>query len=73
MKQMTLYGWNRGMRKISVTKLLQEQLGYSLSEAKSVTDAILGDREISLSCDDDKCEPLAESLRGLGVRVSVIR
>jgi len=41
--------------------------------AKLVTDAILADREISLPCDEDKCEALAERLRELGVRVSVVR
>lgn len=71
MKQITLHGANSGILKLSVTKLLQERLEYSLSRAKSVTDAILKGQEVTLPCDDAEAELLAEDLRILGARVSI--
>jgi hypothetical protein len=41
MKTIGVSGWNPGFKKVSCTKLLQEKAGYSLSQAKATTDAIL--------------------------------
>lgn len=41
MKTKVVSGWNPGFKKVSCTRLLQEKAGYSLSQAKATTDAIL--------------------------------
>jgi hypothetical protein len=55
-------GWNDGFKKVEFTKLLKDELGYSLSLAKSVTDRIV-----------DKCRVellVSESVHGRFTRLS---
>jgi hypothetical protein len=73
MKKMTLSRANHGLRKIPLTKLLQQEFGYSLSKAKSITDAVLENETVTLHCDDERCELLAQKLRELNVKISVDR
>ncbi|MEO8074554.1 MAG: hypothetical protein ABI686_15060 [Acidobacteriota bacterium] len=41
MAKVLFKGWNNGLKKISLTKLLQEKANLSLKEAKSKTDFLL--------------------------------
>jgi len=71
MKRLVLQGWKIGFAKVSLTKLLRDELGYSLSEAKGITDAILENKEIRLPCQDQQAETTVAKLREIGVNVSV--
>jgi ribosomal protein L7/L12 len=71
MSELVLQGWKTGFLKVSLTKLLRDELGYSLSEAKAVTDAILENREIRVPCQDQQVENTVAKLRKIGVNVSV--
>jgi len=39
MSIVVIIGWNVGFQKVEFTKMLKSKLGYSLTEAKAVTDA----------------------------------
>ncbi len=41
MTELHIVGWREGLQKISMTRLLKEQAGLRLSEAKSCTDRFL--------------------------------
>jgi hypothetical protein len=49
MTTIRLVEWKPGLRKISLTKLLQRQLGVSLSVAKHAVDELLEGRQVSLT------------------------
>lgn len=68
MKKVILCGWDVGFRKIGLTKLLRQSTGLSLSEAKSITDAVLRDQSVTISVPAEEFESVASELRGLGVR-----
>ena len=71
MSELILQGWKIGFSKVSLTKLLRHELGYSLSEAKAVTDAILENREVRVPCQNQHMESTVRKLRKIGVNVSV--
>lgn len=71
MSELVLQGWKIGFAKISLTKLLRDEFGYSLSEAKAITDAILENKEIRLPYHGQQSEDLVAKLREIGVNVSV--
>jgi hypothetical protein len=48
MNTIRITGWKAGLRKISLTKLLQQQ-GLSLGDAKRIVDDILDGREVLLT------------------------
>lgn len=67
MTKIRLTGWQTGMQKISLTKLLQAEAGLPLPDAKRVVDDILERRSVSVdvSCDRDAGQ-LVVTMRGLG-------
>jgi hypothetical protein len=67
MKKMTLSGWHVGFDKIGLTKLLRNELGYSLGHAKSVTDAVLEGQPVTLELGDNRIEKMTSMLDKLGV------
>jgi hypothetical protein len=71
MSELVLQGWKIGFAKVSLTKLLRDEFGYSLSEAKAITDAILENKEIRLPCHGQQSEDVVAKLREIGVNVSV--
>jgi ribosomal protein L7/L12 len=63
-------GWNEGFNKVSFTKLLQQEMGASLSTAKDMTDRILEGKPVTVNVvekDADRIASLAEE-RGAIVR-----
>jgi ribosomal protein L7/L12 len=67
MTNIKLTGWQVGMRKISLTKLLQDKGGLSLANAKRVVDDILDGREVSLQLPaGEDANAVAAALRDLG-------
>lgn len=67
MNEITLKSYEPGMRKISLTKLLQARLALPLSAAKGAVDALLEGRMVKLSVPDGvDVKALAEEVRQLG-------
>lgn len=59
-------GWSPGFDKIRMNKLLREQLGYSLGDAKSAVDEILRNRPIHLTIAAESLEKLLSELVKIG-------
>ena len=64
-------GWNVGFQKVKFTFLLQARLGYSLSRAKHVTDAVLANNDVELQVEEEQGEALVSSMKDLGARCAV--
>jgi hypothetical protein len=47
-------GWEKGLQKISLTKLLQEGAGKNLPEAKSMVDALLEGKSFEVRFENDE-------------------
>jgi len=71
MRELVVHGWKIGFAKVSMTKLLCDEFGYSLSEAKAATDAILDNKQIKLPCRTQQQESTLAKLRELGVDASL--
>jgi hypothetical protein len=71
MKRVMVCGWKVGLRKIDLTKLLRETMGYSLAEGKAVTDAIVYNQPVTLDVRDEQMEALISGLTRLGVKFTV--
>ncbi len=73
LKHLVINGWNLGTNKIQLTNTLRAEFGYSLSEAKAITDQIVDNREIRVPFDREG--PVAENfvgrLREIGAKVSI--
>jgi hypothetical protein len=65
-----IYGWNLGFQKVEFTKMLENDLGYSLSEAKSATDAILNNQRVLLRVGKADVEVLLSKLNELGAKLT---
>ena len=66
MKVLTLVSAQRGIRKISLTKLLQARLSLRLSVAKAAVDDLLEGRTVRLSVPDGvDANGLAQEIRQL--------
>lgn len=50
-----LTGWKVGLMKISLTKLIQRESGYSISKAKQCTDDLLIGKIVELLLPDEDC------------------
>jgi hypothetical protein len=58
-------GWNEGFNKIAFTKMLQQELGFSLGMAKNKTDQVLEGRPLAIdvaSADSNRISLLAQQL-----------
>lgn len=74
MAQVQITGWREGLRKVSMTRALQEHAGLGLGAAKSVTDAILDGEVVDVPCASEEiATALADRLAGLGAIVEVAR
>jgi ribosomal protein L7/L12 len=74
MALLRIIGWKEGLKKVSMTKLLQERLGLSLSHAKKITDDVLDGKTIFLNIEDEKtAESLAENLFKIDAIVKIER
>jgi hypothetical protein len=72
MPQVVITGWNQGLRKISMTRAIQEHSGLTLSAAKAVTDAVLEGQTVALSVPDaGTAAALARELSSLGAMCHV--
>jgi hypothetical protein len=64
-----VFGWDVDFQKVAFTKLLKSDLGYSLSEAKSATDAVVNNQRIVLKVGEAGVDGLLSKLNELGAKV----
>lgn len=67
MASILLKTWTPGFNKVGLTLLLQEKLGYSLKQAKMVTDTVLDKRSIVIEVPDEYMAEIAQHLEQIGV------
>lgn len=65
MERITVVGWRPGLDKIALNRLLRDECGYSLGDAKKVVDKILENQEIDLAVQDSAS--ILHRLEELGV------
>ena len=74
MSAIRISGWQPGMRKISVTKFLQEEVGLGVREAKAMVDVVLEGREVEIDlAPGDDADAVTASIRELGAICEVRR
>lgn len=67
----TVSGWEPGLRKISLTKLLQLSGGKDLGEAKAMVDALLEGRSFEINFhDEEAARTFAGQARTLGAQAA---
>lgn len=66
-----VFGWEGGFQKVEFAKLLKSHLGYSLSEAKSATDAVLNKQRIVLKIGEAGVDELLSKLNELGAKFAL--
>ena len=64
MREIILTGWNPGLNKVALSKLLRDQAGMSLGDAKSAVDSILEEQPVNIRIESDELAErfLAEAL-----------
>jgi hypothetical protein len=67
-KAIFIHGWMKGFQKVEFTTMLRRELGYPLSKAKSITDAILANEPLELPVPEDNHEPLLKLITALGAK-----
>jgi ribosomal protein L7/L12 len=63
MKRVVVCGGKLNFNKIGFTKFLRAEFGYSLSEAKGMTDGLLNHRSVIFEIADDQLEELRADFR----------
>lgn len=71
LRNVEVFGWKVDFQKVEFTKLLKSELGYSLSEAKSATDAVLNNERIILKVGDTGFDDLLSKLNELGAKFAL--
>ena len=66
MSSIVVTGWKPGFDKVGMNRLLREQFGYSLGEAKHAVDEMLENREVRLTLAAETLEKLTRELEKLG-------
>lgn len=67
MPQLRLIGWRPGLNKVGLTRVLQSELGLSLSQAKRATDQVLQGEAVSLPVSDRQtADRAAQRVTALG-------
>ena len=72
MKTLKIYGWNEGFNKVQMTKLLCEQGGLKLLDAKKATDEILEGKEVQLSFEKKLAMDIMRQATNLGAKCDMI-
>ena len=72
MPKLSIIGWNDGLQKVSMTKILRSKSGLGLKESKAVTDAVLDGEVIDLEIEDSEiAKELAAELTKIGAIVKI--
>lgn len=67
-RTIVISGWELGFQKVKFTELLRYALGYSLSEAKARTDAVLNNHQVEIDFEESKSSELLAKVRALGAK-----
>jgi hypothetical protein len=68
-KILTISGWKVGFQKVEFTKMLQRELGLSLSAAKNITDRVLANERIDLPLGNADTKRVVDAALELGAIV----
>ena len=68
--KLVIVGWNVGFQKVEFTKLLRCNFGFSLTEAKSITDKVLDGERAELAVDRGDRSRIANEATALGAIVA---
>lgn len=71
MKIIVMSGWELGFQKVKFTEFLKSDLGYSLSDAKAMTDAVLDNRSTELNIEDSQFSAVLAKLHTLGAKCTL--
>ena len=73
MPTIQITGWREGLRKISLTHVLQQEAGLSMAAAKACTDRVLEGETVSVTLPDvQAARHVATRLTELGAVVQVL-
>jgi hypothetical protein len=73
MHRVVITGWREGLRKISLTHLIQARTGRRMAEAKRRTDDVLEGHPVVLEVPSEEAAlSLVEELRQLGALAEVV-
>jgi len=68
MPTVKLIGWQKGLQKISLTKIIRKHTGYGLAEGKKCTDDVLDGKIVIIpNLNVEVAEKLVEEVRSVGV------
>lgn len=67
MRKVALRSYKPGLKKVSLTLLMRHTVGYSLKEAKNITDALLDRKPVMVEVPGDQLETVLGELTNLGV------
>lgn len=67
MASILLKSWNPGFNKVGLTLLLREKLGYSLKQAKMLTDSVLNKQPVVIEVPDEYRAEVVQNLEQIGV------
>ena len=74
MAKVLITGWQVGLHKISMTKLIQQYTPLGLSDAKAATDRVLDGETVTLTVTgSEEAERLVQSLKEIGVDAQVVQ
>ncbi len=74
MAKILFKGWVYGLKKISLTELLQEKCGLTFKEAKSKTDALLEDETFVIETESiEKADELVREATAIGAVCEIIK
>ena len=65
MKRIVVFGWKLNFDKIGFTKFMRAEFGYSLSEAKGMTDGLLEHRLVTFEIAEDQLKRVVLELEEL--------
>ena len=71
MIMLQLSGWNAGFNKVRFTRLVQDLLGYSLTDAKQVTDTIMDGETVTIEVPEIQADRVIASMSELGARCAI--
>ena len=71
---LAINGWNVGFNKIRLTNMLRAEFGYSLAEAKSITDQVLENQKIRIpfNSDPSSADDVVKRLLAIGAKASIV-
>jgi ribosomal protein L7/L12 len=73
MSRVIITGWQPGLKKVSLSKLIRDRSGLRLSEAKACTDRCLDGEIVSIDlASADEAEQFAQEAARLGAIVQVV-